>query len=219
MPPTSQPTPPALQPVQTPKPSAHSQAASVVSPWPPSPCQGSPPLAQPLATDSALGRFLFKHGFDTVTSTVQGWTPLLWAAKSSKTEPEMLAIVQELVKNDSVTSLQLNMGFPGERPRGWTALHMVVDGKVPPETCSQRLELLRVLLMARADPMVWRGKNMCGPYMLSGIWGHVGLVLVIAVWACDSDWRCAGAQPQGRKRIARRRWHGFGQLGQGAPRD
>ena len=180
MPPTSQPTPPALQPVQTPKPSAHSQAASVVSPWPPSPCQGSPPLAQPLATDSALGRFLVNHGFDTVTSTVQGWTPLLLAAKLSKTHPEMLAIVQELVNKYSVTSLQLNMGFPGERPRGWTALHLAVDGAVPLEARSQRLDLVRVLLMTRADPVVWRGKIRCGPYMLPGIWGLVGLVLVIA---------------------------------------
>ena len=187
--------------------------------WPPSPCQESPPLAPPLATDSALGRFLLKHGFDTVTSVVEGWTPLLRAAKLSRTDPKMLSIVQEMVKNASMTPLQLNMGFPGERPRGWTALHMAVDGAAPLEARSQRLELIRVLLMARADPMVWRGKIMCGPYMLSGIWGPVGLVLVIAVWACDSDWRCAGAQLQGRKRIARRRWHGFGRVGRGAPRE
>jgi len=181
MAPTSQPTPPALQPAQTPQPSAHSQTASVVSPWPPSHCQGSPPLALPLATDSALGRFLLEHGFDTVTSVVEGWTPLLRAAKLSRTDPKMLAIVQELVKNDSVRSLQLNMGLPGERPLGWTALHMAVDGAAPPEARSQRLELIRVLLMAKADPMVWRGKIMCGPYMLPGIWGPVGLVLVIAI--------------------------------------
>ena len=141
--------------------------------WPPSPCQGSPPLALPLATDSALGRFLFKHGFETVTSTVQGWTPLLWAAKLSKTDPEMLAIVQELVKNDSVTSQQLNMGFPGERPRGWTALHMAVDGAAPLEARSQRLDLVRVLLMARADPMVRQGK-LCVPRICCLEFGSCG---------------------------------------------
>ena len=153
MAPTSQPTPPALQPAQTPQPSAHSQTASVVSPWPP-----SPPLALPCATDSALGRFLLEHGFDTVTSVVEGWTPLLRAAQLSRTYPKMLSIVQEMVKNDSMTPLQLNMGFPGERPLGWTALHMAVDGAAPLEARSQRLDLVRVLLMARADPMVWRGK-------------------------------------------------------------
>ena len=79
MAPTSQLTPPALQPAQTPQPSAHSQTASVVSPWPPSPCRGPPGVA----TDSALERFLLKHGFDTVTSLVEGWTPLLRAARLS----------------------------------------------------------------------------------------------------------------------------------------
>ena len=81
----------------------------------------------------------------------------------SKTDPEMLAIVQELVKKDSVTSLQLNMGFPGERPLGWTALHMAVDGVAPLPARNQRLDLVRVLLRARADPMVWRGKKYVWP--------------------------------------------------------
>ena len=138
---------------------------------------------------------------------------------AAPTSPQMLSIVQEMVDHDSVTPLQLNMPFPGERPNGGTALHMAVDGVAPLEARSQRLDLVRVLLMARADPMVWRGKILFGPSKLLGIRGPVGLVLVIAFWACDYDWRCAGAQLQECKRIARRRWHGFGRVGRGAPRE
>ena len=65
----------------------------------------------------------------------------------------MLSIVQEMVGHDSVTPLQLNMGLPGERPHGWTALHMAVDGVAPLPARSQRLDLVRVVLRARADPL------------------------------------------------------------------
>ena len=115
--PTSQPTPPALQPAHTPQPLAHSQAAPVVSPRPPPPCQGSPPLAPPLATDAALGRFLRERGFDTVTSMVAGWTALLWAASLSNRDPQMLTIVQELVDHD-LTPLQVNMPVAVARRSG-----------------------------------------------------------------------------------------------------
>ena len=73
---------------------------------------------------------------------VEGWTPLLRAARLSGTDPQMLSIVQEMVDRDSVTPLQLNMPFPGERPHGWTALHMAVDGVAPLPARSQRLDLV-----------------------------------------------------------------------------
>ena len=140
----------------------------------------TPPWAVPLDPDSALGRFLREHGFDIVTSVVEGWTPLLRAARLSKTSPQMFSIILHMVSHRRMTPLYLNMGVLDDRPRGWTALHLAVDGAVPLEARSQRVDLVRLLLLARADPMVWRETDMCGPSKLPGIWGIVGLVLVIA---------------------------------------
>ena len=152
-------TPPGLHTAQTLRPLAHSQTAPRTPTVPPkTSAPMTPPWAVPLDPDSALGRFLREHGFDTVTSVVEGWTPLLRAARLSKTYPQMFSIILQMLSHRSVTPLHLNMGVLDDRPRGWTALHLAVDGAVPLEARSQRVDLVRLLLLARADPMVWREK-------------------------------------------------------------
>ena len=94
---------------------------------------------------------------------LDGWTPLQRACYDAKGDGSMLAVVVQLFEQ-GVTVADVNMvvapSVRGHAPRGWSPLNMLCEQRCTTEFAEkQRPWIVRLLLHARANPMVIRDAN------------------------------------------------------------